>query len=137
MRPTPQSKRSELGKAGIACPVDKMYLPNKAYILFKGRSIAVAVRPYCNRVYSNNTDVLQNKIVPEDGREVICLGDVYAWVEAQHNYYRTGPAVIEIPGCDPDNIFIQEIRTNQISQEIFYRSMYEAKPSVFVRQVNS
>lgn len=62
---------------------------------------------------------------------------VYVWVEAQNNYYRTGPAMIQILGCDTDNISIQEIRTNQISQKIFYRSMYEVKPSVFVRQVNS
>lgn len=71
MRPMPLSKRSELGKTGIACPVDKMYLLNKTYISFKGHSIAVAACPYCNRVYSNNTDVLQNKILLEDGREVI------------------------------------------------------------------
>lgn len=62
---------------------------------------------------------------------------VYAWVEAQNNYYRTGPAMIEILGCDTENISIQEIRTNQISQKIFYRSMFEVKPSVFVRRVNS
>lgn len=62
---------------------------------------------------------------------------VYVWVEAQNNYYRTGPAMIEILGCDTDSIDIQEIRTNQISQKIFYRSMYEVKPSAFVRQVNS
>lgn len=62
---------------------------------------------------------------------------VYVWVEKQNNYYRTGPAMIEILGCDTDNISIQEIRTNQISQKIFYRSMYEVKPSVFVRRVNS
>lgn len=62
---------------------------------------------------------------------------VYVWVEAQNNYYRTGPAMIEILGCDTDNISIQEIRTNQISQKIFYRSMYEVKPSAFVRQINS
>lgn len=62
---------------------------------------------------------------------------VYVWVEAQNNYYRTGPAMIEILGCDTDNISIQEIRTNQISQKIFYRSMYEVKPSVFVRNVNA
>lgn len=71
MRLMPQSKRSELDKTGIACPADKMYLPDKTYISFKGRSIAVAACPYCNRVYSNSTDVLQNKIVLEDGREVI------------------------------------------------------------------
>lgn len=62
---------------------------------------------------------------------------VYAWVEAQNNYYRMGPAMIEILGCDTENISIQEIRTNQISQKIFYRSMFEVKPSVFVRRVNS
>lgn len=62
---------------------------------------------------------------------------VYVWVEAQNNYYRTGPAIIEILGCDTDNISIQEIRTNQISQKIFYRSMYEVKLSAFVRQINS
>ena len=62
---------------------------------------------------------------------------VYVWVEAQNNYYRTGPAMIKILGCDTDNISIQEIRTNQISQEIFYRSMYEVKPSEFIRWANS
>ena len=62
---------------------------------------------------------------------------VYVWVEAQNNYYRTGPAMMEILGCDIDNISIQEIRSNQISRKIFYRSMYEVRPSVFVKRVNA
>ena len=83
-------------------------------------------------------DCVIDEITVKDGK--ICISfstsGVYAWVETKKNHYRTGPAMVEILGCDIDNIEIQEIRMNQISQKIFYRSMYEIKPLAFVKLVN-
>lgn len=71
IRSMPESQKPRLGNTGIACPVDKMCLLNKKFIGYKGHSIAIAVCPYCNQIYSNSADALQNQIVLDDGREVL------------------------------------------------------------------
>lgn len=51
-------------------------------------------------------------------------------------YYHTDPSQVIIRGCDIDNITIKEIRTQQLSEELFYNSVYEIDAKSFLKKIN-
>lgn len=51
-------------------------------------------------------------------------------------YYRTTPSQVVIKGCDIDNIEIKEIRTQQLSEELFFESAYDVESEYFIKKIN-
>lgn len=54
-----------------------------------------------------------------------------------NKYYRTGLAQIKIKKCDIDNIEIKEIRTQQLSEDLYFNSAYEVKIKDFLDRINT
>lgn len=54
----------------------------------------------------------------------------------QNKYYRTDAAQIVIEECDIANIAIREVRTHQLSEELYFDSMYDVAPENFQKNVN-
>lgn len=57
--------------------------------------------------------------------------------EDDNKYYRTDGAEIVIEGLDMDNISIKEIRTQQLSEELYFDSMYDISTKDFCEKINS
>ena len=51
-------------------------------------------------------------------------------------YYRTTPSQVVIKECDIDNIDIKEIRTQQLSEELFFKTAYDVEPELFIKNIN-
>lgn len=51
-------------------------------------------------------------------------------------YYRTDPSQIVIKECYIDNISIKEIRTQQLSEELFFETVYDIEPKRFMKKIN-
>lgn len=58
--------------------------------------------------------------------------------DSQSNkYFRTDTAQIVINECDVDNIFIKEIRNQKLSEELYFESMYDIEPSIFMENIST
>lgn len=54
-----------------------------------------------------------------------------------NKYFRTDGAQVVIEKCDIDNILIKEIRTNQLSEELYFDSTYDIKTIDFLENINT
>lgn len=55
----------------VVCPVHKTALTEETYMTSDGRVINITTCPHCKRVYSGDSAAISDKIVLEDGREVV------------------------------------------------------------------
>ena len=60
------------------------------------------------------------------------------WIKdiAAGTCYRTGVSRIVIKECDMDYISIKEIRTQQLSEELFFDSVCDIEPEYFMKRIN-
>ena len=74
------------------------------------------------------------------GNEIIVNFSEYGFFikdSERNNYYRTNAAQIVIEGCDIENISIKEVRTQQLSEELYFESMYEIEAKDFLVNINT
>lgn len=53
------------------------------------------------------------------------------------SYYRTDTAQLVMESCDVANISIKEIRTQRLSEELYYDSMYDVESQDFIENINT
>lgn len=58
------------------------------------------------------------------------------WIIASEMPYRTGLSRIVIKECDMDYMSIKEIRTQQLSQELFFQTVCDIEPKIFMKNIN-
>lgn len=56
--------------------------------------------------------------------------------DCQKKYYRTDGAQIAIEGCDIDSIIIKEARTHQLSETIYFDSIYDIEVEDFQKNIS-
>lgn len=74
------------------------------------------------------------------GGDIVVDFSEYGFVKKDSDsdkYYRTDSAQIVVEQCDMDNITIKEIRTQQLSEEMFFDSIYDVEPKVFCENINT
>lgn len=57
--------------------------------------------------------------------------------KSNQKYYRTNGAQLLIKGYDIDSISIKEVRTNQLSEELYYDTMYDIELDNFIENINT
>lgn len=75
-----------------------------------------------------------------EGTEITVEFSEYGFVkkDSQRNkYFRTDTAQIVIEQCDIDNVSIKEIRTQRLSEDVYFDSMYDIEFSIFLENVNT
>lgn len=85
------------------------------------------------------SDCLISKIEKNEDDFAIDFGKQGFFVKdlKKNTYYRTASAQIIVKGCDINNITIKEVRTQQLSDELFFESMYDVKADHFLDNINS
>lgn len=74
------------------------------------------------------------------GGDIVVDFSKYGFVKKDcdsNKYYRTNAAQIVIEQCDMDNLAIKEIRTQQLSEEMFFDSIYDVEPKDFCENINT
>ncbi len=74
------------------------------------------------------------------GSEVTIKFSEYGFVkkDSQRNkYYRTDAAQIVIEQCEIEDISIKEIRTQRLSEDLYFDSMYDVERKVFLENINA
>jgi len=75
-----------------------------------------------------------------EGNQIIVNFSEYGFFKRdsqEDKYYRTDGSQIVIEGCDYDNISIKEIRTQQMSEELYFETMYEIEIKDFIENINT
>ena len=76
--------------------------------------------------------------VERDDITVGFLGDGFFKKDNKsNNFYRTNGAQIVIKGCDIDNISIKEVRTQRLSKDIYFETMYDLEVKDFFENINT
>ena len=57
--------------------------------------------------------------------------------DKNNEYYRTNGAQIVIKGCDVNEISIKEVRTQRLSDDIFFETSYDIDPNKFIERINT
>lgn len=79
-----------------------------------------------------NIQVVENEITVNFSEDGFFVKDIN-----EKKYFRTDVAQLIIESCDIADIEIKEIRTHQLSEEIYYESMYDVEPNEFNENINS
>jgi len=82
--------------------------------------------------YIANIEVIKGEIILNFSELGIFKKDI-----KKNNYYRTKGAQVIIKGCDFDAISIKEIRTQKLSEDLYYESMYDIDAKIFFDNINS
>ena len=84
------------------------------------------------------SDCTVSEIQVKDNGLVLIFSD-YGFIkkDMDNKYYRTEGAEIVIEGYNNEELFIKEIRTHQLSEEIFFDSMNDIEFEKLLRNVNS
>lgn len=75
-----------------------------------------------------------------NGSDVIAKFSEYGFAKRdgiQNKYYRTDAAEIVIKQCDIANVSIKEVRTQHLSEELYFDSMYDVEPEIFLENINT
>lgn len=74
-----------------------------------------------------------------EGENIVVNFDKYGFFikdSEKGRYYRTDSAQIVIKKCDMKNIVIKEIRTQKLSEELYFDSIYEVEGEIFIKKIN-